>query len=276
MAAMSSTPKERSRPEAAPPPKVRGRALVIAIDGPAGSGKSTVATGVARALGLRRLDTGAMYRALTLKAIRKGVAPDNDQALAEIARRTRFSYRDSQIVLDGQLVGDSIRQPEVSEMVSTVAAHPAVREELVRRQREMIGNGGVVVEGRDIGTVVCPDADLKVFLTASPDERARRRHQELSDAGVDISYSSLKREQTRRDSLDTTREASPLVPASDAVTVDSTGKTAEEVVEEIVGLVNARGRARRPAKKRAPKAPPAKKAPPAAKRKGPGAGRRSR
>jgi len=274
MALKPPTPQEHTPGTAVRRPG--GRALVIAIDGPAGSGKSTVANGVARALGLRRLDTGAMYRALTLKAIRKEVGPEDGPALAELARHTRFSYRDSQIVLDGQLVGDTIRQPEVSRAVSTVAAHPAVREELVKRQREMIGIGGVVVEGRDIGTVVCPEADLKVFLTASPDERARRRHQELSDAGVEVDYASLKREQTRRDSLDSNREASPLVPAKDAVTVDSTGKTAEEVVQEIVGLVNARGRARRAPRNR-PLKPPATKKTSAAekKRKGSRAARRS-
>jgi len=146
----------------------RERDLVIAIDGPAGSGKSTIAKGVAKALGLRRLDTGAMYRALTLRAVRAGVGPEDASGLAGLARRTRFTFKDSQVVVNGRQVGDAIRSPEVSGVVSKVAAHRAVRKELVRRQREIIGKRGVVVEGRDIGTVVCPDADLKVFLTASP------------------------------------------------------------------------------------------------------------
>jgi CMP/dCMP kinase len=227
------------------PPKKRatakkGRALVIAIDGPAGSGKSTVAAGVAESLGLRRLDTGAMYRALTLKALRSGVDPEDAPGLASLARQTRFDYRDSAISLDGRAAGNGIRRPEVSRMVSTVAAHPAVRRELVRRQREIIGKGGVVVEGRDIGTVVCPDADLKVFLTASSEERARRRHRELAGAGVRMSLATLKKEQTRRDSQDSTREASPLKTARDAVTVDSTGKTPRQVIAEIVRLARER------------------------------------
>src|SRR5437870_3920938 len=163
-------PPRRARP--------RARSLVVAIDGPAGSGKSTVAKGVAKALGLRRLDTGAMYRALTLRAIRRGVDPDDAKGLAALARETKFSFRDSQLLVDGRQPGRAIRRPEVSGLVSAVAAHPRVRRELVRRQREIIGRGGLVVEGRDIGTVVLPHADLKVFLTASPAERARRRHRE--------------------------------------------------------------------------------------------------
>ena len=194
---------------------------------------------MAKALGLRRLDTGAMYRALTLRAIRSGVEPDDAKGLAALARETKFSFRDSQLLVDGRQPGRAIRRPEVSGLVSAVAAHPRVRRELVRRQREIIGRGGLVVEGRDIGTVVLPHADLKVFLTASPAERARRRHRELSTSGVRVSYASLKRDQSRRDSLDSTRAASPLVPAEDAVIVDSTGKTARQVVQEIVRLARA-------------------------------------
>ncbi len=224
--------------------------LVIAIDGPAGSGKSTIAEGVAKALGLRRLDTGAMYRALTWKAVRQGIRPDDAQALADLARRTRFSYRDSEILLNGRPVGDAIRLPEVSSVVSRVAAHRPVRRELVRRQRQIIGKGGVVVEGRDIGTVVCPNADLKVFLTASPTERARRRHRELSDAGVRVPYATLRREQARRDALDSTRPVSPLMPADDAVTIDSTGKTPRQTVAEVVRLARAVPRAHDDTKER--------------------------
>jgi cytidylate kinase len=217
----------------------RDRDLVIAIDGPAGSGKSTIARGVAKTLGLRRLDTGAMYRALTLRAVRAGVGPDDARGLADLARRTRFTFKDSQILVNGRPVGDAIRSPEVSGVVSKVAAHRAVRKELVRRQREIIGNGGVVVEGRDIGTVVCPHADLKVFLTASAAERARRRHRELADAGVKVPYAKLRREQARRDSLDSTRAVSPLVPADDAVRIDSTKKTPRQTIAEVVRLARA-------------------------------------
>ena len=219
------------------PPKKRatakkGRALVIAIDGPAGSGKSTVAAGVAESLGLRRLDTGAMYRALTLKALRSGVDPEDAPGLASLARQTRFDYRDSAISLDGRAAGNGIRRPEVSRMVSTVAAHPAVRRELVRRQREIIGKGGVVVEGRDIGTVVCPDADLKVFLTASAHERARRRSTEDS---TDLHATAADLE--RRDRLDSTRAADPLAQADDAVVLDTTELGIDEVVARLVALL---------------------------------------
>lgn len=191
-------------------------------------------------MGLRRLDTGAMYRALTWLGLREGIDPTDGRRLASLARRTRFEYRDAQILMDGTRVGRAIRTPEVSSAVSQVSAHRSVRRELVRRQRDVIGSGGVVVEGRDIGTVVCPDADLKVFLTASTEERARRRHQELTEKGVGVSYDTLRRELQRRDRLDTTRPVSPLVPAEDAVIIDSTGKTPRQVVAEIVRLARER------------------------------------
>jgi cytidylate kinase len=217
-------------------PTKRDRDLVIAIDGPAGSGKSTIAKGVAKALGLRRLDTGAMYRGLTLRAVRAEIDPGDARSLAALARTTRFTFRDSEIRMNGRPLGDAIRSREVSSVVSKVAAHPAVRKELVERQREIIGKGGVVVEGRDIGTVVCPDADLKLFLTASPAERARRRHRELTDAGEQVPYAKLRKEQARRDAIDSNRKASPLKPAGDAVTIDSTKKTPRQTIAEVVRL----------------------------------------
>lgn len=226
----AKTPRSRARR--------RGRtSLVIAIDGPAGSGKSTVAKGAARALGLRRLDTGAMYRALTKAALDEGIDPEDERALAALARRSIFEYRGESILVNGRPVGRAIRTPEVSRAVSPVSAHRTVRRELVRRQREVIGEGGVVVEGRDIGTVVCPDADLKVFLVASAGERARRRHKELTAKGVRVSFERLKKELMRRDRLDTRRPVSPLVPAKDAVVIDSTDKSPRQVVAEIVRLV---------------------------------------
>lgn len=235
--------------------RARERSIVIAIDGPAGSGKSTIAKGVAKALGLRRLDTGAMYRALTLEAVHEGIEPDDARKLAALARRTRFSYEDSEILVDGKHVGQAIRSPEVSRVVSRVAAHSGVRRQLVQRQREIIGKGGVVVEGRDIGTVVAPHADLKVFLTASPAERALRRHRELTGAGVKLSLPKLRKEQARRDRLDSTRSVSPLVPAKDAVKIDSTGKTPRQTVAEVVRLVRAQdGGDRKPPPRRRPRA----------------------
>jgi cytidylate kinase len=199
---------------------------VIAIDGPAGSGKSTVARGVAAALGLAELDTGAMYRAVTLAALRGRVPLDDGPALGEVARTIELDIGD-RIVLDGDDVSEEIRGAEVSGVVSVVAAHPEVRTEMVRRQRDWVaGHGGGVVEGRDIGTVVFPDAALKVFLTASEEERARRRKVEGSDEGA----AAL----ARRDRLDSTRAASPLKPADDAVVIDSTGRSAAAVVADVV------------------------------------------
>ncbi len=221
------------------------RRIVVAIDGPAGSGKTTVAKGVARALGLRRLDTGAMYRALTLKALRIGIDPTDGPALASLARGTAFDQDDRGLLVDGRRPSRLIRSPEVSRSVSAVSAHPGVRKELVRRQRQMLERGGFVAEGRDIGTVVAPTADVKVFLTASAAERAGRRHRELSEAGVRVSRSRLRQEQGRRDRLDSTRAVSPLKPARGAHLIDSTGRAPSDVVAEIVALTKEASRARR-------------------------------
>jgi cytidylate kinase len=177
-----------------------------------------------------------MYRALTLEALRQGIDPGDGRRLAALARRLRFDLGPSGLLVDGRRVGRSIRAAEVSAAVSEVSAHAPVRRELVRRQRELIGSGGVVAEGRDIGTVVCPDADLKVFLTASAAERARRRHEELTDAGVRVGYAALKRDLERRDALDSNRSLSPLRPAADAHLIDSTGMSQRQVVGEVVRL----------------------------------------
>jgi cytidylate kinase len=216
--------------------------VVVAIDGPAGSGKTTVAAGVARRLGLDRLDTGAMYRALTLKALREGIDPADGRALAALARRTIFEQDEDGLLVDGRRPSRAIRSPEVNRAVSAVSAHPGVRKELVRRQRDIIDRGGFVAEGRDIGTVVAPKADVKVFLTASAAERAVRRHRELTEAGVRLSRDRLRKEQSRRDRLDSTRAISPLTPARDAHLIDSTGRTPSDVVGEIVSLVEEAGR----------------------------------
>ena len=216
--------------------KPRKRLIVVAIDGPAGSGKTTVAAGVARRLGLKRLDTGSMYRTLTLKALREGIDPSDAKALARLARATTFEQSERGLLVDGKRPSRSIRSPEVNRNVSAVSAHPAVRKELVRRQRDILRRGGYVAEGRDIGTVVCPDADVKVFLTASESERADRRYRQLAKSGVRISKQGLKKDQVRRDRLDSSRAASPLTPARDAILIDSTGRTPAQVVAEIVAL----------------------------------------
>jgi cytidylate kinase len=222
-------------PSAASSRKRTARPFIVAIDGPAGAGKSTVAKGVARALGFFHLDTGAMYRALTHKALTAGVDPTDASALAALARGTQMTFHDG-LMIDGAPPGPEIRTPRVSRAVSTVSAHPSVRRELVRRQREMLSGGGCVVEGRDIGTVVFPRAPLKVFLTASIDERARRRHKDLERGGTPMPLHELKEEITQRDALDSTRAFSPLTPAPDAVILDSSTMAPREVIAEVVRL----------------------------------------
>lgn len=199
--------------------------MVIAIDGPAGAGKSTVARAVARTLGFTYLDTGAMYRCVALAWLERGGDP------GPVAESIQLSLGD-RVLLDGLDVTDSIRTPEVSSAASKVAAEPAVREAMVAEQRRLLASGDWVAEGRDIGTVVKPDAEVKVFLTASPGERAERRAAEL---GVDPS--TVLAEQTIRDQRDMTRADSPLTPAAGAVELDTTGLTLAEVVARVVGLV---------------------------------------
>jgi len=197
--------------------------MVIAIDGPAGAGKSSVARAAAERLGFTYLDTGAMYRAVAYRA--KDAADP-----AAVARSVRIELGE-RVLVDGEDVTERIREPWVSETASRVSADPGVREALVAQQRRILGEGDWVAEGRDIGSVVAPDAEVKVFLTAAPEERARRRAAELgTDAGV------VLQEQTMRDERDRTREHSPLAPAADAVPVDTTGLTLDEVVEQIVTL----------------------------------------
>jgi len=196
------------------------RRMLIAIDGPAGAGKSTVARAVADALGFTYLDSGAMYRCVALAELRGA----SDPAACAIGLGGR-------VTLDGEDVTEAIRAPEVSARASQVAARSEVREALVAKQRELIAAGDYVAEGRDIGTVVAPDAELKVFLTASPEERARRRAAEL---GVDATQ--VLADQAQRDERDQSREHSPLQAAADAIEVDTTGLTVDEVVQRIVEL----------------------------------------
>jgi CMP/dCMP kinase len=199
--------------------------MVIAIDGPAGAGKSTVARAVAAALGFTYLDSGAMYRCVALATLRRS-AP-----AADLAPELKISLGE-RVLLDGEDVSDAIRTPEVSERASEVAAEPAVRRAMVEQQRQLIASGGWVAEGRDIGTVVAPDAELKVFLTADPAERAARRAAQL---GIDPEI--VLAEQAIRDQRDRTRADSPLRPANGAIEVDTTGLTRDEVVQRIVALV---------------------------------------
>jgi cytidylate kinase len=199
---------------------------IVAIDGPAGAGKSTVARAVARELGFTYLDSGAMYRAVALASLRRRAEP------AAIAPTLRIDLGD-RVLLDGEDVTTAIRTPEVSEAASRVAADPAVREAMVAEQRRLMSAGDWVAEGRDIGTVVAPGAEVKVFLTADPHERARRRAAEL---GVDVE--TVLAEQTIRDERDRSREHSPLEPADGAVELDTTGLDIPGVVGRIVGLLD--------------------------------------
>jgi CMP/dCMP kinase len=212
--------------------------LVVAVDGPSGSGKSSTARGAARALGLRYLDTGAMYRAVTWALLRRGVDVDDPAAVARAAATVVLSSGTDPdaptITADGQDVSVPIRGPEVTAAVSAVSAVPQVRAQLLSIQRSMIGPGGIVVEGRDIGTAVAPDAAVKVFLTAASGARAQRRT--AQDGGSDASLELTAADLDRRDRLDSGRTASPLVQAPDAVVLDTTDLTLEQAVEAVVTL----------------------------------------
>jgi cytidylate kinase len=207
---------------------------VLAIDGPAGAGKSTVAAALAERLGLARLDTGAMYRAVTLAALREGIDPGDGEALAALARGLDLQVGE-RVVLGGVDVTAEIRGPEVTALVSQVSAHPEVRAELVRRQRAWVeGHAGSVVEGRDIGSVVFPEAELKVFLTAAESERARRR---VAQDEVDGDHAAVASELARRDRIDSSRGVSPLAVAEGALVIDTTGRSVEAVVEEVLEVL---------------------------------------
>ena len=216
-----------------------GRA-VIALDGPSGTGKSTVARGLARRLGFRYLDTGAMYRAVTWAVLRDGVDPDDVEAVTALATRTELDITtdpdDQHVLVDGRPVDAEIRSQAVTTAVSPVSAAPGVRRLLVAAQRDLIGSGGVVVEGRDIGTVVAPDAGLKVFLTASADARASRRSRQ---DGTD-DHRSTAADLDRRDTYDSSRAHSPLRAADDAVHVDTTAMGVAEVIQRLVDLAGER------------------------------------
>lgn len=207
---------------------------VVAIDGPSGSGKSTVARHVATRLGLRYLDTGAMYRGVAFECLRRNVDPADLEPVARIATEVELSVEDGVVLVDGTDASVEIRGPEVTRAVSAVAANPAVRAEMVRRQRAWIErNGGGVVEGRDIGAVVWPDAQPKVYLTARLDVRADRRHREVEA----LEYDRVAADMATRDAIDSSRDTSPLTQAGDAIVIDTTDHSIEEVVETVLGLV---------------------------------------
>jgi cytidylate kinase len=210
--------------------------MVIAIDGPAGAGKSTVARGVAAALGFTYLDSGAMYRSVALAALRAGLDPDDEPAVTGLAQGLAIGFDGPAVLLAGEDVSAAVRTPEVTEAASRVSVHPGVRAAMVERQRELIASGRYVAEGRDIGTVVSPDAPLKVFLTAEHEERARRRAAETGE-----SYDAVLAAMFERDARDRERDHGALRPAEDAVEVDTTRADADRVVAAIARMARERG-----------------------------------
>lgn len=219
--------------------------LSIAIDGPAAAGKSTVAKIIARRLTYIYIDTGAMYRALTYKALNNGIDPNNEAALYDLLMSTDIKLQNSDqgqdVLVDGVIVSQEIRTPNVTKNVSAVSQHKLVREEMVRRQQLMSEQGGVVMDGRDIGTQVMPNAEVKIFMLASVDERAKRRHEENILKGFDSDIEQLKQDIAARDKFDSEREVSPLKKAADAIELDTTSLSIDEVVDAIMKIANEKG-----------------------------------
>lgn len=217
----------------------------IALDGPAAAGKSTVAKKIAERLGFVYIDTGAMYRTLTYKAVKNGIDVESEKELTDLLLNTIIELKPGEsgqrVYLDGKEVTGEIRSHEVTKNVSSVAKHAGVRKEMVARQQQLVQNGAVVMDGRDIGTHVIPDAEVKIFMIASAEERARRRFEEHQRQGIESNLEQLKREIEDRDHLDSTRTASPLKKADDAIELDTTSMDIESVVDSIILLVEKRG-----------------------------------
>ena len=224
------------------------RGFIVSVDGPVGAGKSTVARILAKKLGYQYIDSGAMYRAVACAALREGIDLDDESALSSLVDRTRIEFREEggkmKTYLWGQDISDEIRSPQASQASSRISVLREVRKRLVALQRQMGENseGGVVMEGRDIGTVVFPDADIKFFLDGSPEERARRRHQELMRAGVRMDLSETMREIQIRDERDRQREVSPLKAAEDCMVIDSTDLDVEQVVSLMLDKIHGRAK----------------------------------
>jgi CMP/dCMP kinase len=218
--------------------------LTIAIDGPSGAGKSTVARFLAKRLGYVYIDTGAMYRSVALRVKEKGISPEDELALNQLASSLHITFitegEQTRVCCDGEDITSAIRSPEISRLASSISKQKGVREALVQMQREMGKEGGIILEGRDIGTVVFPDADVKFYLDAKSDERVRRRYHEMVKKGVKVDFKETQEELIQRDHNDMHRIHSPLKKANDALFIDSTHRSVEEVVEEMVHMVKAK------------------------------------
>lgn len=214
--------------------------MIVTIDGPAGAGKSSIAKQVSQRLGFEFLDTGALYRAVTLGAIRKSIDLDDSTALVRYAKSVRLQWKNNRVLLDGEDVSDEIRTATVTDTIRYVADLPDVRTQLSKLQRQIANDRDIVTEGRDQGTEVFPNAECKIFLTASPDERARRRHQQLSEAGQFMTIDEIRRAQDLRDELDCRRPVGALTQAADSVVITSDGMAPEQVIDQIVQVVQSR------------------------------------
>jgi len=220
--------------------------LTIAIDGPSGAGKSTVAQSLAKRLGYVYIDTGAMYRSVALKVKKKRISPEDESALKELASSLHITFAtegdQTHVFIDGEDITSAIRTPEISRLASSISKQKEVRKFLVKIQRKMGEKGGVILEGRDIGTVVFPDADVKFYLDANSDERVRRRYHEMVQKGIKVNFKETKEQLVQRDHDDMHRTHSPLKKANDALRIDSTHRSVEEVVEEMVSIVKTKAK----------------------------------
>lgn len=211
--------------------------LVIAVDGPAGAGKSTIAKIIANKLNINYIDTGAMYRAITYKCLKNNVNVENSEEVVELAKSTEIDFKDNNIYLDKKIVNDEIRTVDVSNNVSKVSKIKEVRKLLVDVQRNIGSKSSVILDGRDIGSVVFPNADYKFYLIATPEERGCRRFKEMKNKGYDVNLDEIIKDIVDRDKMDMNRKFAPLVKAKDALEIDTTGKTIDDVVDEVVSKI---------------------------------------